>query len=253
MRPPKQSQTPETRRSQALSYLSGRSLLSEFPKAITDPGQGGKFDKEGNVLQHPGNTFLCHIDQTSEFYQALCAFQDDLKAAQLANNYIFLPKPSFHMTVFCGVSGSPLGDDGWPTGMPNSATLDQVTQLFSKRLSNWSKPTEFIVRADGMSMPGTVRMVPATRRDAETLANLRYSLQEATGLYRVDIDSYEFHISLGYLERWYSEKASEEAMKTADRLFCKHLGNLSEQKLDPVEFCTFETMHHFERIRLLGG
>ena len=239
-------------REDILRYLSGQSVRSNFPKAITPAGQGGKFDLAGNVLRHPGNTFLCHIDQTSEFYRALCALQDDIKASPLSENYVFLPKPSFHMTIFCGVSGLPLGDDGWPQDIPNSANLDYISREFAAKLSAWKVRNKFNVRAIGMSMPGTVRMVPATAQDASNLRNIRHQLQELTGLYRDDIDSYEFHISLGYLLRWYNDKTAAAAMNSADELFQLHMAPFSDLELGPIEFCTFQTMHHFEVFQMLG-
>ena len=243
---------PQTRRAQALAYLSGKTLQSPHPKAITAAGQGGKFDPQGNVLNYPGNTFICHIDPGSDFYQGLSAVQDGLKAASLAESYIFLPKPSFHMTIFCGVSGSPLGNDGWPNGFASSVGLEEMTATYSDRLADWATENIVSVVADGMSMPGTVRMVPATSSDEQSLLQIRHRLQSLTGLFRDDIETYEFHVSLGYLRSWYSEREALEAMSVADDLFDRHLKTLGPQPLGPIEFCTFETMLSYTPVQFLG-
>jgi len=71
--------TADSVREDIFQYLSGQNTALEFPKAITKPGQGGKFDIYGNVMHHPGNTFVCHVDQKSDFFVSLCALQDGLK------------------------------------------------------------------------------------------------------------------------------------------------------------------------------
>ena len=116
--------TADSDREDTLRYLSGQKADLEYPKGITMPGQGGKFDPSGNVMHHPGNTFVCHVDQKSDFFVSLCTLQDGLKKSPLAGNYTFLPQNSFHMTIFCGISGSPLGVDGWPREISSSANLD---------------------------------------------------------------------------------------------------------------------------------
>ena len=245
--------TADSVRKDILQYLSGQNTALEFPKAITKPGQGGKFDIYGNVMHHPGNTFVCHVDQKSDFFVSLCALQDGLKRSALASNYTFLPQHSFHVTIFCGISGSPLGVDGWPKGMPLSANLDQITQQFDTKISAWEKFNKVRMQPSGMSMPGTVRMIPATDIDARILREARHQLQDLTGLYRNDIDTYEFHISLGYLKQWYNDDEAAAAIAEADSLFYSHLSAYRDLEFGPIEFCKFQNMHYFEIIRVLGN
>jgi len=244
----KEWRMPEPTRSKTIQYLVGADKAGSFPKAITDPGHGGKFDKEGNVLPFPGNTFICHIDQSSQFYKALCAFQDALRNSVFAEHYTFLPKPSFHMTIFCGVSGIPLGEDGWPEGMDRASSLDDITSTFSERFASQTNMSGFGMVASGISLPGTVTMRAASDADQSKLSDARHRLQKLTGLFRSDIDTYEFHISLGYLKRWFDQTAIDEAYATAEQLFETHLKDSGVQFLGTLELCAFETMHHFEPV-----
>tara|TARA_B100001059_G_scaffold147082_1_gene146931 strand:- start:562 stop:1353 length:792 start_codon:yes stop_codon:yes gene_type:complete len=245
--------TADSDREDTLRYLSGQKADLEYPKGITMPGQGGKFDPSGNVMHHPGNTFVCHVDQKSDFFVSLCTLQDGLKKSPLAGNYTFLPQNSFHMTIFCGISGSPLGVDGWPREISSSANLDEITQEFDTQVSAWEQSNKICMQPLGMSMPGTVRMVPATDMDARTLREVRYQLQDLTGLYRKDIDTYDFHISLGYLKQWFNDSEANTAMRYADRLFHNHLHSYKNVEFGPIEFCIFQNMHHFKIITVLGN
>lgn len=246
---------PEPARLEAIRHLTGTGSGGQLPKAITAPGRGGKFDEDGNVQPFPGNTFICHIDQSSQLYDALCAYQDGLKETMIADHYTFLPKPSFHMTVFCGVSGDPLGEDGWPEGMERTSSLNEITKKFSERFPRKDNSPGIDVTASGISKPGTVTMQPASPAGQSKLSKARHRLQKLTGLYRSDIDTYEFHISLGYLRRWFDQDTAEEAYKTAERLFAHYLRDRGAHTLGAIELCTFETMHHFEPVvfRPMGG
>ena len=240
-------------REETLRYLTGQKGDLDYPKGISMPGQGGKFDPSGNVMHHPGNSFICHVDQKSDFFVSLCALQDELQKSPLAKNYTFLPQNSFHMTIFCGISGSPLGVDGWPKGISSSANLDQITQKFDTQLSSSYKLfNKVCMQPSGMSLPCTVRMVPATDKDARILREVRYELQDLTGLYRTDIDTYDFHITLGYLKEWYCHTDATAAMLDADRYFGGHLQAYKNVELGPIEFCIFQNMHHFKILRILG-
>ena len=109
------------------------------------------------------------------------------------------------------------------------------------------------MQPSGMSMPGTVRMIPATDIDARILREARHQLQDLTGLYRNDIDTYEFHISLGYLKQWYNDDEAAAAIAEADSLFYSHLSAYRDLEFGPIEFCKFQNMHYFEIIRVLGN
>ena len=212
---------------------------------------GGKFTPEGKVLPFPGNTFLCHVDPQSEFYRALCTVQDELQAHRLADHFAFLPKPSFHMTLFCGVSGSPLGSDGWPEGIPPDASLEQITAEFADRLTCTTFDTAFSVTPSSLSQPNSVTMQAATAKDERLLRKLRFELESLTGLYRGDVESYSFHVSLAYLVRWLGERSAQELIMECARLFEAHLKNCAPIRFENVALCTFADMRHFNEVRRL--
>lgn len=233
---------------QMLSKLIGIDTEHSFPKAITASGGGGKFTTDGAPLIFPGNTFLCHIDPASDFHRALCEMLDRLKNLPQANHFTFLPKSSLHMTIFCGVCGSPLGEDGWPQGLSRDALLCQITERYRDLFTRMQGTERFRVKPVSIDAPAKIIMKSATPQDTQSLREMRHKLQELTGIYRPDFDRYQFHVSLAYLVRWLSRDDAIRYSKATDAIFQECLGDIKSVDLGPVEFCEFETMHHFRPI-----
>ena len=239
----------EQRKAYALMKLTGGPQRSLHPKAITEPGMGGKFTPKGQVLPFPGNTFLCHIDQKSEFFSALSAVQDELRCHPFSGHFTFLPKPTFHMTIFCGVSGSPLGSDGWPKDIPSNASLNQITDAFDEMLTETTLKKSFNILPESLFSPTSVSMRGATNEDEIKLRKIRAELEKITGLYRRDVDSYEFHVSMAYTVKWLNEKMATKMVEECNSLFNKYLAQCDPIHFDLVEFCSFENMHKFSSVR----
>lgn len=235
-----------------LASLAGRNSGEARPTAITEPGFGGKFALDGKVMPFPGNTFICHIDPKSSTFAAMSRVQDEMMSSKFAKYFTFLPKSSFHMTVFCGISGSPLGADGWPINMPAGTSLADCTATFLKNLSNFiyegfSEVTTVSIRA-GYSL----RLQPATDLDALKLRGARDHLRDATGLHRQDHQTYEFHATLAYPISWIPEDTAKELIAFSNALFEKNRDDLTSIELGPIEFCVFDNMHAFEALALFG-
>lgn len=218
---------------------------------ITSEEGGGKFATDGRVLPYPGNTFICHIDRSSRAYRVLCDLQDKVKALPSARYFSFLPHESFHMTVFCGISGNPLDTDGWPDGVEHGLPLAEMNRRFleaSARIDGFSGVT---VRADHLKAGYSIHAEPATQESFDELWRMRDLLAEATGLRREDHDRYQFHISFAYrIQRMPLEVAKAHIEQTT-ALFEAVYPQLQEIRLGPVEFCSFDTMHHFHTEKLL--
>lgn len=242
---------PDVKRKKILSDLTGDGSGSVHPPAITGRGQGGKFLPDGTALPFPGNTFVCPIDVGSAFFAALCQVQDELMKAEWADHFSFLPKSSFHMTVFCGISGSPLGADGLPEAFDPRATLDDVTATFCDRLRKVTGEDGISMQAAGMDWPAAIEMIPASAGDADKLRHLRRKLQDVTRIFRPDFESYRFHVSLAYLTKWFAPDEVESVMAESERLFARFVSHVGPVALGPVELCEFETMHRFDRVGIL--
>lgn len=230
----------------AFTLLTGEGSGQDSPPAISSAGGGGKFDQNGVVLHYPGNTFICHIDPQSSFYQSLSDMHDALRALPQSDHLTFLPKSSFHMTIFCGISGDPLGVDGWPVDTKRDATLETISSIWNERLNRIDEQVGFTVLPDSMPVPYSLNMKPASDVDATALLDTRKRLEKLTGVIRPDIQSYQFHVTFAYLIKWMNLDEAQVIMKSTQRLYDLHLANAAPVKLGPVEFCTFDTMHFFK-------
>lgn len=235
---------PAPERDETFRNLIGASAKTPYPHSITDPSGGGKFAPDGSTLPYPGNTFLCHLDPESRFFAAVSAMQDRLRSSRFAHYFSFLPKPSFHMTIFCGVSGVALDAEGWPEDVPAGVGLNEINQLFESRLSQVSGPASFSVQPRSL-YPNSIRLCAANKAEETKLRDMRNRLADATGLHRADHETYEFHASMGYLLQWIPEEDVDALLMHSEQSFAEHLAEIGNMNLGPAEFCDFENMHGF--------
>jgi hypothetical protein len=234
------------------AQLTGLRSGTPHPFSVTAIGGGGKFTPEGTPLAFPGNTFLCHIDPTSSAYEALGTMQDRLRALPSAPCFTFLPKPSFHMTIFCGVAGTPLGCDGWPAGLPPATPLTEVTNLFVDRLRGQKGAAGMRVRAERCDLGTSIGLVERDPASGRVLRRLRDTLRDATGLDREDHHTYEFHVTLAYQTRWLDATVAPDYLDALDAVFEESRAALGNIELGPVEVCEFDTMQAFHPVALFG-
>lgn len=237
----------ETDEAQAIAYLTGALTGGPRPAAI-----GLKFDEAGEVLPTPGNTTICHIAPQSTAHAALVRAQNTLRAGPLADAFTFLPPASFHMTIFEGVIDYTRERPRWPSHLPLETPVEQVTHDFDKRLQGLGLAQTFRTRPLGIRAGFSVAMAGATADDEALLRRTREQLREATGIARPDHDSYAFHITLAYLLRWLSEDEAQSVVALSRKAGQTLIAEAPEISLGPVEFCAFDTMHHFQTRHLIS-
>lgn len=236
----------------SFELLTGGGTTSKHPTEIVEKGGQGKFTVDGDVLPFPGNTFLCHIDPKSDAYDALCRIQDTLMSGPHASHFAFLPKPSFHMTIFNGVSGMPLGSDGMPKALPNETDITVINDHFKRVLQAKSFPQRFCVSAHCLLGGYSIRLKGASDLDERSLRSIRDSLRDLTGLRRPSHDTYEFHTTLAYRISWMSAQAALEVIELANHAFDEQRHKLEKIQLGPIEFCEMDNMYEFRPMALLG-
>lgn len=237
-------------RSETLSFMTGEHSGLPRPPAISEPGQGGKFMADGSVLSFPGNTFVCHVLPDTPSHRAITELQNALKAAPFARYFSFLPPSSFHMTVFQGVCMPKEAQAPFPEGTAREDGLDDITETMLKRLQPVSFPDPFSIEAVGPFLHSGLGIHVDGKGDAAKSAmwQTRRDLREALKLDFVDFDAYRFHISLAYLLEWLTPDQAFEIRDTLGALVTDLADAVPEIEIGMNEFCTFDTMHHFEPI-----
>lgn len=231
-----------------IESLIYRVSSSPYPPGIGPRGSGCKFTPEGEALIFPGNTFVCHVDPLSNAHKALAALQTGLKNGPAGDHFTYLPPSSFHMTVFPGVCGDPLGEDGWPEGISKNNDLRSITQIFRDRLERKEAFTAVKVIPTKMSGGFSLTVHGATEDDTAKIWAARKMLEQVTRLFRPKFSDYELHISLCYLKQWMSEETAFAFAKHSDKLFQAFKLASPVIELAEIEYCQFETMYHFEPI-----
>ncbi len=240
-----------TFRPDPIHLLTGADATTPRPRAITEPGQGGKFAPDGAVLPFPGNTVICHIDPKSDAHAALCEMQEEIRQSAFAALFTFLPPSSLHMTVFQGIGP----DEGnWPADLPKGASRDAVTAFFKDCLMGQDLPERRSVTAKGLFAGHSVTLEGVDPTEEARLRATRLALRELTGLRHDHFDTYTFHSTLAYPLRWVDAVEAAELVAFSDAVFAPHAARLARIDLGPLELCNFEDMHHFDPIaRLTRG
>lgn len=239
------------RRPNEISYLTGRLSDAPLPPWVSLEGRGGKFTTDGHVQFWPGNTFICHVDRSSQAFDAICALQAELKTSAFQKFFTFLPPASFHMTVFQGVSPVPKPGARWPDDLAQDFFRDDVTDALLGRIDGIALPQRHRMRVAGLFGGCSLTMEGATKDEEKSLRETRIALRDATGIGFADFDDYVFHITLAYLLEWVPEATARGIATLGAEMADRYRDEIGLVDLGPVEFCNFDTMHHFELVKLL--
>lgn len=236
-----------------IDRLVGPNARGDRPRAITPPGEGGKFAPDGTPLPFPGNTILCHIDPASTAHRALRTLQERCKAADWASSFTFLPPSSFHMTVFEGVCMNHTYRNDWPQGVPPDASRDTLSAIMLERLRDVRLPSHARIKPVGVRHNAGIGVVVAGSDAASErqLRDTRERLSDALGYRPANFADYHFHITLAYLLHWLDDELAQRVGAEIQAALDEMAAAVPEIVLGPPEFCNFETMHEFVPLRLL--
>lgn len=232
---------------------------SEF---VPDVGPGNKFDFDGEALRYPGNSTVFHVPQDSRFHQALLQVRQEIVHSPVGKQHCLLPKNSLHMTCLNGTNENPAQRKYgyWPRDMRLGQTIEEVHQHFLDKLQGFSTdlPQPLLMRPTELAGPFekqglSLTMVPADEATAAALKSVRERLSALLQIRRPDFDTFEFHISLGYPWRRYSEGLATYA--ESRRLeWSAHIRDQAPQvELGRLEFVVFNDMLAYSPLMYLNS
>lgn len=218
------------------------------------PSLGTKFQSDGSPIPFGGNTIICHLDTGSELYARAVKIQEDFVASELGDCFALLPPSSFHMTVFEGICDQIRNRPGhWPLGIDGDASRSDVTSHFMERLDGFPSPSGFrmqCLKLDAHWPHGIYyRLQPADEIEGNKLKDYRDALSHRLGLRQADHDEYPFHTTLCYWIGWMTPKQQSDFAKLLARESEK--ARNTEVSLGRPEFCEFDDLTHFRRLRHL--
>lgn len=236
---------------ESVDFLTGKMSTEPWPGGISLLGEGGKFTTDGSVQSWPGNTFVCHVNPQSQAHNDLRALQEEIKMSRFAPFFTFLPPSSFHMTLFEGVSPGVADTERLPRGATSEMSRDALTENMLETLEHLSfAPTETVEMASLFCGIG-LRVNRVGEQGDTPFRVARDALRTATGINPPGFDGYTFHITLAYLIQWLTEPTAIALAEFSGELAGRYREKLSAIALGPVEFCNFDTMHHFVPLKRL--
>lgn len=227
-----------------LDSVTGRQSRQPCPAAI-----GQKFTATGDVLPFAGNTFICHINPTSDEFRVLGQAQAMLRDGAPVGAYTYLPLASLHMTVFEGVCDAFRTPDKWPRNLEPTLPVDAVTLAFLPRLAGLPLPGRFTIAPVELYCGIALNVAGATPQDTADLWFARNLLREATGIQTDSFATYQFHISLAYLCRFLTEGEALAMQDLSNQVLAMLQRDAATITLGPIEFCRFNDMHGFVPVK----
>lgn len=208
---------------------------------------GRRYNTEGEFLAEPGNTVVCHLVEGSQSESAIIQtrqrFLDMPEASQLA----FTPVSSLHMTVFQGIIEFRRALPYWPEDMPLDTPIEAMTDYYRERLLAFPALPAFNMQVIGLRPAGLV-MKGTTAEDDRILALWRKTFADFFGYRHSDHDTYEFHITLSYIIRWFDPECLPRWQAMLDEELEKLRAVVPVIEMQPPAFCEFRDMNHFKEL-----
>lgn len=238
------------------SILASTTFANEQQKTISQNeflptvGTGYKFDYDGQALRYPGNSIVSHVPQDTPFYKNLVELQNEIKQSEFGALHTFLPKNSFHITLFNGTNENPAQREKagfWPRDLAKTAPIEEVHLHYVRKLQQFKPdlpkvlkfaPTELWGPFDKEMIILGVELVEGR----EKIVQFRQQLSELLQTTRNQPDKFRFHITLAYNWKKYTPEqlARAEIQRKIWSDTFKQQNPLLE--IDTVEFSIFDDM-----------
>ena len=208
---------------------------------------GRRYNTDGEFLLEPGNTVVCHLVEGSKTESAIIGtrqrFLDMPEASQLA----FTPVSSLHMTVFQGIIEYRRAFPYWPADMPLDTPIDTMTEYYCDRLADFPGLPGFNMQVTGLKPTGLV-LKGASAEDDRIIALWRDTFAGAFGYRHPDHNTYQFHITLAYVTRWFDPECLPRWQAMLDEELEKLRAAAPIIEMRAPAFCEFRDMNHFREL-----
>ena len=232
------------------------------------PAQGGavprdvgrKFKADGSVSRFGGNTFVGHVQQQGRDYDQFDGLLDiyrEFPAHGFASKIALTPPNSYHVTVFGGLNDEDQGTPRWPRALPPGMSVDAVTQQWLRGLQARPRLAEprfefaygtAVTMSDGAPH---VPLLPANDATARRLKAVRDALSEFTGIRDKNHDSYQYHLTVGYIHQLLTEPEAQSLRTATDDWVARLSARSATLVIPAFHFCSFRDMYAFRELHAL--
>ena len=208
---------------------------------------GSRYRKVGGFLPEAGNTIVCHAEKGSRTQTVLIEAREKYLAMPEAQQFLFTPISSLHMTLFEGVIETRRRQDFWPSDLPLETPIDDMTELMAARLEGFSMADPFNV-AVVEARPSGLLLDGATENDRKVMRAWRHAFADLLGYRQPNHEDYKFHMTFAYA----IERLEDEALPRWQAML-DHVAEDIRRKAPVFEltlpaFCVFEDMNHFHEL-----
>ena len=223
-------------------YLSNS--LKNYPLHLGEK----KFLKNGNVINYPGCTVICKINQNSPLSKDIAHYQNLLINFLPKNSYVSLPVSSFHMTLFDCCNIETKGTDYWPKGISDSMSYLDIAKNFKQRIENFSLPNSFSLELDRFYGGFSMLLKPDSESSEKLMRNCRDKLSE---LFQIKMENhyrYTFHITLAYPLKQLNVNEIDRLIDYEEKLMKGFNSKWPKLNLENPVLCVFDNMFGFHEV-----
>ena len=208
---------------------------------------GIKFHEDGTVMPFSGNTIICFVAPDTPLLGELLWMRETLQALACADHIGFLPPSSYHMTTFELLIDYWRQPQRWTPALPLDAPIARTDVFFQQVVPRVPAPESFLMRFSSVrpETPATLNIEPADEATALALRAYRDGLAEATGIRFPNHDTYQFHITLGYVLVDFDETAAAERDAVLRTINDRFRASLRPFRLGPPQLVFFNDMAEF--------
>jgi hypothetical protein len=216
-----------------------------------------KFNPDGTRRSFKGNTVICHLQPQGSTRDAVEQIATDLKRSSFLRKIALLPPESYHMTVYPGVNDQGRDITGWPSDIPQGASIEECSRIVARRMRSFQLECKLPLRMKvdqtrtiENSRASTLRMMGFDEGEEKKIRAIRDRLVDVFGFRDKQHDDYGFHITLAYQLQRFTLAEQAEYRAILEKNVSKIVASAPMFEFANPEFCTFPDMFRFD-IQLL--
>ena len=223
-------------------------FLQDKLKGYHLTGAENKFDEKGNPLFFPGCTIIFNIPIDTDLSSEIFKFQNKLRELNPPKTYFYLPRSSFHMTLFDCCNLNTENTEYWPKNINNNLNYNEIANKLSKRIQNYSLPNKVNLKLNKFYGGYSMILEPFSEEDENILRNCRDELSKLLKIKFKNHQKYTFHITLAYILRKLTQEEINNLLKVNKNLLDEFVKKFPKIVLKDPTVCTFENMLEFKSI-----